>query len=231
MYQENTNISLSGNQLKIIALIAMTLDHVGVQLLPNVLLLRIIGRLSFPIFTYMIAEGCLYTRSRMRYFAGMAALAAVCQGVYFFAMGSLYMSVLVSFCLSILLIYAIDYGRRGGIRWAVPLLALGAVAFLTILLPRLLPGTDYAVDYGFFGVLLPVFVYLGTSRKDKFALLSAGLILLSRTLGTIQWFSLLALIPLYFYNGTRGARKLKYLFYVYYPAHLVMIHGIAMLLK
>ena len=55
---------LTGNQLKLIALFAMTCDHVGLQLLPNVLILRILGRLALPIFAYMIAEGCRYTRNR-----------------------------------------------------------------------------------------------------------------------------------------------------------------------
>ena len=48
---------LTGNQLKLIALFAMTCDHVGLQLLPDVLILRILGRLALPIFAYMIAEG------------------------------------------------------------------------------------------------------------------------------------------------------------------------------
>ena len=71
----------TGNQLKLIALISMTCDHVGLQLLPDVLILRIIGRLALPIFAYMIAEGCRYTRNRKRYLLRMAGLAALCQGV------------------------------------------------------------------------------------------------------------------------------------------------------
>ena len=45
---------LTGNQLKLIALITMTLDHVGMMLLPQVRILRAIGRIAFPIFAYMI---------------------------------------------------------------------------------------------------------------------------------------------------------------------------------
>ncbi len=222
---------LTGNQLKLIALICMTIDHIGILLLPQWDILRIIGRLAFPIFAYMIAEGCLYTRSRSRYLLGMTGLAAACQLVYWFTMGSLYMCVLVTFSLSILLIYAIDYGRtRKGISWAVPILTLGLAVFACEVLPRLLPQTNYAVDYGIWGVLLPVFVYLGTTRKDKFALLSAGLILLSRASGPVQWFSMLALIPLYCYNGTRGKGNTKYLFYIYYPLHLVVLYALALIL-
>ena len=55
---------LTGNQLKLIALITMTIDHIGFMLLPQVKILRAIGRIAFPIFAYMIAEGCQYTRNR-----------------------------------------------------------------------------------------------------------------------------------------------------------------------
>ena len=58
---------LTGNQLKLLALIAMTCDHVGLQLLPQFIILRIIGRLAAPLFAYMIAEGCRYTHDRGRY--------------------------------------------------------------------------------------------------------------------------------------------------------------------
>lgn len=227
----HSSAGLTGNQLKLIALVTMTIDHIGMMLFPRSALLRIIGRLAFPLFAYMIAEGCQYTRSRKRYLLSMAGLGLLCQIVYWFAMGSVYMCVLVTFSLSILLIYAIDFGRkRGGLAWAVPLLALGGAIFACEILPRLLPGTDYGIDYGIWGVLLPVFAYLGTSRKDKFALTAAGMILLNRTLGGLQWFSMAALIPLYFYNGTRGKRKLKYLFYIYYPLHLVVLQGLSMIL-
>ena len=55
MQKRITQPGLTGNQLKIIAMIAMTFDHVGVQLFPQVLWLRLIGRLAMPIYAFMIA--------------------------------------------------------------------------------------------------------------------------------------------------------------------------------
>ena len=72
-------LSLNGNQLKLIALIAMTFDHIGVSLFPHTIWLRVVGRLALPIFAYMIAEGCRYTRSRKRYLMSLLAVAALCQ--------------------------------------------------------------------------------------------------------------------------------------------------------
>ena len=69
---------LSGNALKLLAALFMTIDHVGVLLLPHVIVLRILGRLALPIFAYMIAEGCRYTRNRLRYFGSVFALGVLC---------------------------------------------------------------------------------------------------------------------------------------------------------
>lgn len=222
---------LSGNQLKIIALIAMTCDHVGLQLLPQFPLLRIIGRIAFPIFAYMIAEGCQYTHDRKKYLLAMWRLAAACQLVYFFAIGSLYMSVLVSFTLAISLIYLIDYARsRSGAAYLAPLAALCAVFFLCRVLPDLIPSTDYAIDYGLWGVLLPVLIYFEKDKTRKLRNLAVGLALIALETGGIQWYSLLALPLLALYTGKRGKLKMKNLFYIYYPAHLVVIYGISLLL-
>ena len=69
MHQTQTSLPLlSGNGLKLVAALTMLIDHVGMLLFPQVLLLRIIGRLAFPIYAFMIAEGCRYTKNKLRYF-------------------------------------------------------------------------------------------------------------------------------------------------------------------
>ena len=216
---------LTSNQLKLLAMLTMTLDHIGVQMFPGVLWLRIVGRLAFPIYAYMIAEGCAHTRNRRKYLLQMAGLALLCQLVYFFAMGSLFQCILVTFTLSILLIYACDTGSR-----PLTALALLGVAFVTVALPRMLPGTDFAIDYGFFGVLVPVAVYLGKTHREKLLFMAFTLAALAWSVGDIQWYSLAALLPLALYSGQRGKRRMKWLFYLYYPLHLAAIYGISLLL-
>ena len=216
---------LTSNQLKLLAMLTMTLDHIGVQMFPGALWLRIVGRLAFPIYAYMIAEGCAHTRNRRKYLLQMAGLALLCQLVYFFAMGSLFQCILVTFTLSILLIYACDTGSR-----PLTALALLGVAFVTVALPRLLPGTDFAIDYGFFGVLVPVAAYLGKTHREKLLFTASALVALAWSVGGIQWYSLAALLPLALYGGQRGKRRMKWLFYLYYPLHLAAIYGISLLL-
>lgn len=222
---------ITNNQLKILALITMTVDHIGVQLLTDMPLLRIIGRLSFPIFAYMIAEGCRYTRDRKKYLLTLAAMALLFQLVYFFAMGSLYQGIFVTFTLAVSLIFAIDRARE---KRTVPawLMAVGVfllILFLSVVLPRWWKTTDFAVDYDIWGVLLPVLVYFAPTKGWKLTVTALDLTLLALSWGGRQWFALLALIPLACYNGKRGKRKLKNLFYIYYPAHLVVIFLLDML--
>lgn len=220
---------LSNNQLKIVAMVSMTLDHIGVALFPQCMLLRILGRLAFPIYAFMIAQGCLHTRRPLRYLASMAGLALVCQGVYFVAMGSLYQCILVTFSLSIGLILL---GRRAVSRgdflsWLLAALGFGVVLYVCQVLPGLLPGTDYQVDYGLVGVLMPVMVYFSRGRWGQLLTAAAMLVLLALDSLWIQWFSLGALPLLWLYNGQRGKWNLKWTFYLYYPIHLVVIQAIA----
>ena len=73
------------NVLKFIAFAAMLSDHAAVLLFDGFLPLRIIGRLSFPIFAYMISEGCRYTSNRRRYFLRLFVLGVLCNLIYFIA--------------------------------------------------------------------------------------------------------------------------------------------------
>lgn len=216
---------LSGNALKILAMIFMTCDHVAVELLPDWDFLRIIGRLAMPIYAYMIAEGCRFTHDRKKYLWRLSSLALLCQVVYFFAVGSLYQCILVTFSLSVCLIWALETSPKS---WG--LLVFLASAFLCEGLPVLLKGTDFAVDYGIVGVCLPALVYFGRTREEKLLGFTLGLILLALQYGGIQWFGLGAVPLLMLYSGERGKLSIGRLFYFYYPAHLVVIYGLSLLL-
>ena len=201
---------LNNNQLKIIALISMTIDHIGVQLFPNLTILRIIGRLAFPIFAYMIAEGARYTKNRKKYILTISLTALFCQLVYFFTERSLYQCILVTFSLSILLIYALEYKNI--------IISLISVVAVFVLCENL------SIDYGFFGILTPVFIYFANGRAKKLMVCIGLLILLGIVYGGIQWYALFAIPLLALYNGKRGKLNLKYLFYIYYPLHLGIIY-------
>ena len=222
-------LGLSGNQLKILALITMTIDHVGAYLLPEILWLRIIGRLALPLYAYMIAEGCRHTRNMFRYLGSVAAMAALCQVVLYLFNGSLHMYILVTFSLSILLILLLELAQKSGFWGILAVIALGGVYYTTQLLPGKLPG-DFRIDYDFLGVMLPVMIWVGRNKWQSMGMCAFGLILLGME-NSIQMYALFALIPLAMYNGQRGKYHMKGFFYWYYPVHLVAIYAVGYLLK
>ena len=222
---------LSGNQLKVIALIAMTCDHVGKELLPEYKWLQIIGRLAFPIFAYMIAEGCRHTRNRRKHLLNVAGLALLCQVVYYVAEGSLYQCILVTFSLSISMIYVMDLAmkKRTAGTWLMAAVIYVAVYWVSVMLPVVLTGTDFAVDYGIWGILLPVFVYFAP-EPFRVPVTAVLLVPLSLELGVIQWYSFGAVVLLALYSGKRGNANIKNLFFTYYPLHLVCIYLLGLIL-
>ena len=108
---------------------------------------------------------------------------------------------------------------------------MGAICYICVFLPKDIPHLGFSVDYGIYGVLLPVAIYLGRTKPEKLVLATAVLIPTAIRYGSLQWYGLLSLPLLALYNGKRGKAKLKYLFYFYYPLHLAAIHGIAYIMS
>ena len=228
---ENKGI-LNGNHLKLIAAVTMLLDHAGILLFPKVKLLRIIGRLAYPIFAFMIAEGCRYTHNRLRYFLMVFGLGVGCQLVYFFAGGAAYLNILLTFSASILLIYILQEMYRAK-TWKKE--ALWSVLFAAGFLSAYGIQHIITMDYGFWGIMVPVFVSFAHQRKfprwASVVLLGIGLVLLGADMGGIQHWALLAVPLLLLYSGERGKYKMKYFFYIFYPVHLAVLQGIAWLVR
>lgn len=237
---------LSGTTLKLIAAVSMLIDHIGVILFPAVPVLRVIGRLAFPLFAFMIAEGADYTRNKLRYFLMVLVLGVLCQAVYFAVGGEPYMNVLITFAIAILLIYALQYAKRTllreGATWAARILACA--------LPILATGATYVfcrfvtVDYGFVGCTMPLLAALPSFRgmeaparltridtiPIRAMMLIVGLVPLCIQNWPVQLSSLLAIPLLFLYSGKRGRLRMKYFFYVFYPLHLALLYGIHMLI-
>lgn len=227
-------LGLTNNQLKIIAMLAMLSDHVGKVLLPQYSILQIIGRLAFPIFAFMIAEGCYYTRNKLRYFLTIFLLGLGCQTVYLVAEKSLYQNILITFSLSIIIIFSLENYRikREKTFGKILFFTILTVFIIVIVLPVALIDQGFVIDYGVCGVLLPVAIFYAPDKLRKLIFSAGLLILLTLDLGGgIQWFSLFALPLLALYNQKRGKYNIKPLFYIFYPAHLVVIYFLALFLN
>lgn len=215
---------LTKNQLKILAIVCMTIDHIGVAFFPNEPLLRMIGRLAFPIFSYGIAEGCRYTRNKRRYFGGVFLCGAVCA-LALLPVGGFYGNALITMSMSILLVYALQkWENSGEVRYLVLTAALAGGFYLICRMVY--------IDYGFAGVLLPLYAELGRLLAIRFGLpektgeragFAVGLLALSAVMGGLQPWCLLSLVPIGLLGRERGRWKMKHFFYIYYPAHLAVI--------
>ncbi len=239
---------LSGNALKYIAALSMLLDHIGVIFFPRVTFFRILGRLSLPIFAYMIAEGCRYTKNKLRYFLCVFGLAVARQAVYFIYEQRLYLSVLFTFSLAILMIYALQFFKKCVFDKDRPAIKpiLAALLFIASVETVYLLNVYVKIDYGFWGCMLPVFASLlhptentpyRLKKTDRpyvhTLLLGVGLLMMllfGKTM-KVQIYSLLSLPLLLLYSGKRGRYRMKYFFYIFYPAHLAVLELISMLIK
>lgn len=271
------NRILTTNALKIIAAIAMVLDHIAYFLIPESqiylhIVFRILGRLAFPLFAYCIAEGCRYTRNKTKRFlsvflfglgielivtlynliAGggldrMAAAGDFATRLDAFR-SCLDGNIFLTFSCSILLIYIVQMFKQAWAehRWAR--MGLAAILFVAAgvgvyLFNRLMMG----ISYGIFGAILPLTVSVTDYEEGKapaffkrldhpllkMGLFAIGLVVIaaSSSMKVVQSFGLLALIPLSMYNGKGGSKKLKWWFYAFYPAHLVVIWLIGFLIN
>ena len=98
-------------------------------------------------------------------------------------------------------------------------------------MPIALARYKFDIDYGIWGLLIPIIVYFAPNKWLRAILCGALLVIMSIvSQKNMQWWSLLTIPLMLLYNGERGSKKLKYLFYVFYPLHLVILYGIMFLL-
>lgn len=239
---------LSGSTLKLIGCLLMAIDHVGYHLFPEIQILRIIGRLSMPIFAYLIADGCYYTKNKLKHFllifiSGLIFLI----GVKIFD-GYWYFNIFTQFSISVLYIYLVQFlqkfiakHNKKSLTIPISILIILSSFILGYYLFELIP-----FEYGFATTLLPVFVsmlYIKDFSNHKAVkyidniftkvfVTAIFLILICVQFynNEIQRFCLLALPLLLLYNGKVGVKKLKYFFYLFYPAHIAIICVIKMLM-
>ena len=90
----------------------MLIDHIGYFILPQLTILRLIGRLTFPIFAFLISEGTKYTKNKLRYLLTVGILGVVWQIYLIIFRSDYHFNVLITFSISIVIIYAMDYFKK-----------------------------------------------------------------------------------------------------------------------
>lgn len=201
---------MTGFQLKLLAMLAMTADHIGAVFFPEIPLLRWIGRLAMPVLCFFIGEGLRHTRSPRRYLLRLTGFALLSELPFDLAFyGGIewgHQNVYFTLALGLLALWVIQ--SRGMEGWLLALTAALAAELL-------------GCDYGMYGVLL--ILLLDRFHRARSEQLAAAALLNLAFFGLqTQTLSLIALPLLWLYNGKRG-RDDRRLFYLYYPAHLCVL--------
>ena len=227
---------LSNFDLKLIAIITMTIDHIGVVFgTPLYNFLRVVGRLSFPIFAFLLTEGYVHTKSFSKYFLKLLVLAVISEIIYNYVFFGSFIyrganNIFFTLALGLLTLFLLDKSKgliKRYFKDKVDLFFILPITYLLIIVIMGLMGEFLNFSYGMLGILVISFFYL---FKDNFPLVVISVSLSTLILGEgMQYFSLFSLILIYFYNQKLG-KKSKLFFYLYYPLHILVLGFIKMLM-
>lgn len=231
--------------LKLIAITTMLIDHMGAALFPQYFTMRIIGRIAFPIYAYCITLGCCHTKNIALYALRVLLLAIISQPIYVTAMGHqaagafdwaanyyridlilehyylVHPNILFSLFLSILMIWTIRAKK-------FPL------TFLIFAFTWYIEGS---LDYGIEGIILILLFYCFREHALSSLIWVAGFMVWwgvpqlqsgfvwpwNITRLYAQFYALMALPFIYIPMNT-GLKINKYVFYAFYPGHLILIY-------
>ena len=161
----NSKISLTGEQLKIIAVVTMTVDHIGAYLLPDIVFLRIIGRISFPLFAFMVGQGCIHTKNIYKYLARMTAFAVGTQIVLLPFQPFYNLNIMFTFVLSVAVAVVIKKWHNILQNATAPQKTVALISILTAVAAVYIICTAADVEYGFWGCMLAPAAFAGGYLK------------------------------------------------------------------
>lgn len=234
----------NSNQLKLFAIIAMTIDHLVSVIFPGypkewwIIALHIVGRLTAPTMWFMIAEGYFYTRNLKKYIGRLFLFAFISHFAYNFAFGIPFVpfqtsvfnqtSVIWSLAWAVVAIALSDPKRSKLKQWQQTLLIMG-ICVIT-----------FCSDWSCIAVMAIIGIYYnrGNLKKQVRSMMSwvamyalIYFLFIDKVYGILQLGVIICVPFIMNYNGERGKWKgMKWFFYLYYPAHLIVCGIIRLLL-
>lgn len=220
---------LSQEGLKLFACIAMMLDHYCAVLAPWMISYQVIGRLSFPVFCFLLAEGAHRTRSPGKYALRLFVAAVISELPFDYAIfGKVFwyhQNVMITLLLGLLAILAVEKTR---FVWLKPI----------VVLPFLIAADFLEADYDIHGVLLMLLFGLTQGLPWKHWIQFVGMLLIFRDMSssvmftvlgleiTMQMLGALAILPIALYSGQKltHSKVVQWGFYLFYPVHLLVLH-------
>lgn len=212
-----------GRTLKLIAVVSMFIDHMGAALFPEITFFRIIGRLAFPIYCFLLVEGARYTHNLKQYTMRMVVFALISEipfdlAFYHSPVAVGHQNVFFTLAIGLGMIWFLEHPLNDmDIPDSINKLLILAVAGIAAELLQ--------TDYGFSGIAIIFIFYI---LRNNFILKSVIVALICVSMGWLEAFAILAFIPIALYNGQRGhqTKVMQYGFYAFYPVHLFVLYVI-----
>lgn len=211
---------LDGTVLKLIACLSMFIDHLGAVCFSGMMGFRIIGRLAFPIYCFLLVEGAVHTHDMKKYILRMGIFALISEipfdlAFYHRLVYTGHQNVFFTLGLGLLAIWFLEH--------PIEQLDIPDVLYkLLVIIAAGLIAEFFNTDYGFTGIaVICIFYYLRGQPQLKYPIAA----ILLAAMGGVEFYAVLALIPILLYNGQRGrqTKVMQYGFYIFYPVHLLLI--------
>ena len=245
---DEKRMGISGSSLKLIAIIAMLIDHIGAIVLERMLrlgntglermeigidlsglyviylVMRLIGRLGFPIFCFLLIEGMQYTKDIKKYALRLFLFAVISEVPFdlgFAGSGIYWQYQNVFFTLFIGLLVMIGFRKlEDSKKWGT---ISGYLLYLLVLGVGMGAAELLQTDYSAMGVLTIAAMYQYRRKR----VLSAGIgCAILTVMSILEVTAFATLLPICLYNGKRGW-NIKWLFYAFYPVHILVLYLIA----
>lgn len=251
MFTPRAKTQLTAHHLKRIAMSSMLIDHIGaiiiykLMLTPNTpanhlqelyTITRTVGRLAFPLYCFLLVEGFRHTRSKPKYMMRLLLFAVISEIPYDLAFSEVLINptrnnVFLTLLLGFLMMWTIDACEEKTSKQdqLIDIVTKGIVRTLTCCFYMLL-ASRFHTDYGHTGVLT-IWILFTLRGRPTLATFLATLSMSMTTSSPIQLASLLCVIPIACYNGQKGTSGNRYLFYIFYPAHLLILIAVAQLIQ
>ncbi|MBL1197707.1 MAG: TraX family protein [Nostoc sp. GBBB01] len=205
-------IKFSAFRIKILAAVFMVMDHVCYLLIPQLIILHLIGRLSFPLFAWLLAEGEKHTQNIYRYGSRLLITAIISQPIYTFVFRSFSLNILFTLLLGLGMLRLVN---RCSQLWQ-KLIIIGLCAVVSEI---------WDFEYGAYGIGVILLMSLTDKLKPKvwlfyWCIFHFILVMISRGY-LYQSFAVFSGLIVFQFNGKQGSRARW--FYLFYPAHLIIL--------
>ena len=206
--------------LKILALTTMIIDHYGAIFQNDIIFLRIIGRLAFPIYCFLLVEGYFRTKDVKNYAKRLFVFALISEVPFDLAfygkLGFVHQNIFFTLFIGLAAIYFIENKERTHLNKNI-VIAIACISSILL-----------SVDYNIIGILYILAFYFTKNyiKNKRFAIVGVVMLIVNLMTSYLQQFSLIALVLLYFYNYKLGPKNkfIQIAFYAAYPLHLVIFY-------